>query len=297
MALPRAVAGNLANASDLNAAIDMLNGNRSDGLQFGSDIVGWGVNLSLNTLPVPAAPVITQGGAAGSTNYTYEVVAINANGDGVPSATTQTTTVAATLTGSNYNIITWTMVKGASGYRIIRTASAGVPASTGNITTIANGYGANQVTANQPTIGTMSINDTGLTATAYVASTTNPGGKGFGMSQLSALTSTGTSVTFSAIDQTFRHLLLMYTMRTDRAAQTFDDMAMQLNADAGANYQYMQPTSVNAVGTVTNSTAIVATNASTAAVATASYFSTGNIWIPNYTNTGFFKEIFWQGTS
>jgi hypothetical protein len=88
--------------------------------------------FNIGGLTVPNAPVITQSGTAGTTHYTYAVAAVNNNGGStLASATTTTTTGNATLTTSNFNIITWTNVPGASQYYIYRTASSGSPATTG----------------------------------------------------------------------------------------------------------------------------------------------------------------------
>jgi hypothetical protein len=88
----------------------------------------------------PSAPVITNVGTAGSTAYSYKVVAKNAKGSSAASAAGSTATGNATLTTSNYNTVTWTAVTGATaGYDVYRTASSGTPSSTGLIGSVAAG--------------------------------------------------------------------------------------------------------------------------------------------------------------
>jgi virginiamycin B lyase len=90
--------------------------------------------LSTTGLAVPSAPTVTPTGTTGSTNYSYAISALNANGGStLVSTATQTTTGNATLTGGNFNAITWTSVPGASSYNIYRTASSGTPSTTGLI--------------------------------------------------------------------------------------------------------------------------------------------------------------------
>jgi hypothetical protein len=92
---------------------------------------------------------ITQGGTAGTTNYTYGVVAL-LNGGFTKVTTNNTTTGAALLNATNYNIVGWTNLVGAQGYWIYRTVvgTGGSPSTTGFI-----GFAA---------AGATSFNDTGL---------------------------------------------------------------------------------------------------------------------------------------
>ncbi len=112
---------------------------------------------SLTTSPVvaPSAPAVTQGGTPATTNYTYAVVAKDALGGGsIASATTQTTTGAATLNGTNYNVITWSPIANAVSYDVYRTASAGTPATTGRI-------------GNVVATSALTFNDTGLAGNGF----------------------------------------------------------------------------------------------------------------------------------
>lgn len=109
--------------------------------------------ISATALTTPSAPTVTNQGAAGSTSYTYLITARTLSGETIQSSTTVTATGNATLTGSNFNRITWSAVTGAADYRVWRTASSGTPSSTGVIGTVLAS-------------ATLSLDDTGLTATA-----------------------------------------------------------------------------------------------------------------------------------
>lgn len=111
-------------------------------------------------LAAPGAPVITHGGTPGSTAYTYKVTAIDANGETEVSTGTATATGAATLNGTNTNIVTWTKVTGATGYKIYRTASSGSPSTTGLVGTVGD---------------VATFTDTGIAATDSPPSTNTTG--------------------------------------------------------------------------------------------------------------------------
>lgn len=92
---------------------------------------------NLKALAAPGAPTVIPFGASGSTAYTYRIVA--KAGDGTTTNAGAATSIAngnATLSGSNYNTLTWTPVTGAASYDVYRTASSGTPASTGKIATV-----------------------------------------------------------------------------------------------------------------------------------------------------------------
>jgi len=78
----------------------------------------------------PAAPTsVTQAGTPGSTTYYYFVSATNATGETRLGPGTVTTTSAATLNGTDYNVISWDAVSGATGYRVWRSSTATPPAA------------------------------------------------------------------------------------------------------------------------------------------------------------------------
>lgn len=95
----------------------------------------WFQNLLVPATPPKAAPVITQGGTPAAISYTYLVVAIFPDGSKSVGLPVTTALGAATLNGTNYNILTWPAVAGASSYDVYRTASGGSPATIGKIQT------------------------------------------------------------------------------------------------------------------------------------------------------------------
>lgn len=78
---------------------------------FGSTVV------PLVPLSSPENVAVTNFGTPGATTYTYHVTAYNSAGETIES-TVVTTTGNATLSGSNFNRITWDKVWGATGYKI-----------------------------------------------------------------------------------------------------------------------------------------------------------------------------------
>ena len=113
------------------------------------------------SLSTPGTPTITPQGTAGSTAYSYKVVARNATGTTDAGTAGSTSTGNATLDGTNYNRITWTAVTNATGYEIYRTASAGTPATTGWISSLG---------------AVTTLDDTGLTGDSTTAPTSNTTG-------------------------------------------------------------------------------------------------------------------------
>lgn len=81
----------------------------------------------------PAAPTVTPHGAAGTRTWQYYLVAVNSNGNSETGPIAATATGAAVLSSTNYNRLTWPAVPGATSYRVMRFASGGTPAATGQI--------------------------------------------------------------------------------------------------------------------------------------------------------------------
>lgn len=118
----------------------------------GYDFHQWGGGFRLQALATPTAPTITPQGTTGATTYTYYVVAVDRQGKRtVQSPVGTTTTGNATLTGVNFNRITWSEVTGAQTYEIIRTVGG---ATQGRIAT---------------GVTVFTFDDTGIAATAYAA--------------------------------------------------------------------------------------------------------------------------------
>lgn len=104
----------------------------------------------------PPAPVVTPQGTAGAATWTYKIVAVQLDGTNSAVGPAGSTTVGnVTLTGVNFNQLTWDLVSGADHYDIYRTVSGGTPATLGKIGT---------------TILTL-FNDTGLVGDATTAPT------------------------------------------------------------------------------------------------------------------------------
>jgi hypothetical protein len=124
----------------------------------------------------PATPVITNGGTAGVTSYSYKIAGFDGVvGTTAASSAGSTTTGNATLNGTNFNIITETTVVGEQ-YNVYRTVGGATQGLIGTFTA---------------TSTTSVFNDTGLTATGTTPSTNTTGGD--------LLASTSTSAQF--IDQ------------------------------------------------------------------------------------------------
>jgi len=92
---------------------------------------------NLQPLQPPAAaptPTVTPVGTTGAVAYSYALVNIGINGTYSAIGTAgSTSTGNATLTNANYNQITWTPTADSQGYIVVRTASAGSPATVGTI--------------------------------------------------------------------------------------------------------------------------------------------------------------------
>lgn len=83
-----------------------------------------GMRGSLGPLSAPTGLAVVVEGTTGSTTYRYVVTATNARGQTLGSQAASTSTGNATLTGSNYNALSWNAVDGASAYNVYR-GSAG----------------------------------------------------------------------------------------------------------------------------------------------------------------------------
>lgn len=104
---------------------------------------------------------MTPQGTAGASTWTYKLVAINATGTTEAGAASSTTTGNATLTGSNFNRLTWTAVTNATGYWVYRTAVATSPTTTGRIAVLG---------------AVTTFDDTGIAGDSATAPTTNSTG-------------------------------------------------------------------------------------------------------------------------
>lgn len=76
-------------------------------------------------LDPPNAPVVTHGGAVGQTTYGYRITATNEWGETIGSVQGTSTYGNATLSATNWNIVSWSYVQNATGYKVYRTAGPG----------------------------------------------------------------------------------------------------------------------------------------------------------------------------
>ena len=121
----------------------------------------------------PATPVITNGGTAGSTSYAYKISGFDGVvGTTAASSAGSTATGNATLSSTNFNIITETTVVGEQ-YNVYRTTGGSTQGLIGTFTSTAT---------------STVFNDTGLAATGTTPSTNTTGGD--------LLASTSTSAQF-----------------------------------------------------------------------------------------------------
>jgi len=121
--------------------------------------------LETLALTTPGSPVVSVQGTPGTTTISYKIVAKNNSGSSDASQAKTVTTAAATLTGVNFNRLTWQAVPGEeSGYDVYRTATNGVsPITTGLIASVATGIttyddvGAAGDSSIAPTVNTSGI--------------------------------------------------------------------------------------------------------------------------------------------
>jgi hypothetical protein len=69
-------------------------------------------------LGTPGVPTVTVVGAAGAVTYSYRITAITVQGETVAGTAGTTATGNATLSGANFNRVSWSAVSGATGYRV-----------------------------------------------------------------------------------------------------------------------------------------------------------------------------------
>jgi fibronectin-binding autotransporter adhesin len=151
-------------ANQLDASGNQINRNQG-GLSVGTMTATNSLTLQgsfqASQLPTPSAPTVTAVGTAGTTTYTYAISALDGSGETLPSSGTVISTANATLTGTNYNTISWTQVGGAVQYKVYRIASGGTPATTGLIGTV--------------TSNVFTFSDTGLAASSAAAASNSTG--------------------------------------------------------------------------------------------------------------------------
>lgn len=111
-----------------------------------------------STLPAPSIMSVSQGGTPGSTSYSYVVTALNGSGETVGSKQVTTALGNATLSGSNFNTITWSAITGATGYKVYgRVAGSLQVISTLGAVTTFNDTGTSLSGSGPPTVNTAAI--------------------------------------------------------------------------------------------------------------------------------------------
>ena len=110
----------------------------------------------------PLAPVMTHGGTTGTTTYGYKITAINGFGETTPSPEGTSPMGNAVLSGTNWNIVSWSAVEGASGYKVYRTTGGSVPTLVATVA--ATTLVVHDVGQGSPGIGPPGTNTTGQPA-------------------------------------------------------------------------------------------------------------------------------------
>jgi hypothetical protein len=115
-------------------------------------------------------------------------------------------------------------------------------------------------------------------------------GKDFDSIATTTLTTAASSITFSSIPSTYRHLQIRGIMRTDRAGQPKDQLRMTFNSDSSANYvaHYLNGDGTSAVSSANTGLTFINNN-SVPGATTPTVFGVVTIDILDYTNTAKYK--------
>ena len=100
------------------------NGSGSGNLTVKQNISLTGGNITVQKLAVPANITCVPQGTAGSSTYRFQITALNDNGETTASTVCETTTGNATLDTTNYVLLAWDPVGGATKYRVYGCAGA-----------------------------------------------------------------------------------------------------------------------------------------------------------------------------
>ncbi len=119
------------------------------------------------------------------------------------------------------------------------------------------------------------------------------------------LTEITDAITFSAIPQTHRHLVIIHEVAVFLVVGGFNIQEMRINGDAGANYDYFWQQFV-APATINFNDAAAAALMQVGSVpgrdagaAQQNYYTAGHIWIPNYSVSlgNVFQSVVWDNFS
>lgn len=104
----------------------------------------------------------------------------------------------------------------------------------------------------------------------------------------------------TGISQSFDHLLLKVSARSERASISRESVIFTLNGSTAASYSIAM---LRVLSNTANAAGVSGMNGFSgyqnipAADATSGTFGTMNIWIPNYSNTANYKQLVWQNAS
>jgi hypothetical protein len=107
------------------------------------------------------------------------------------------------------------------------------------------------------------------------------------------------SITTPALDQSYKHLMIMLSGLTSAFAATSDNVSMRLNNDASANYYFQGLTVVNSVVAASGTSAGTFMAVGACSGATAPVHSGGDsfVFIPGYSGTLLMKRVLAFGAS
>lgn len=149
------------NATPTNLSISNVNCAFPLSIQGEYDLTG---ELVMQPLATSPTPVVTHSGTAGVVTWTYKIVACTSNNYCSAGGTAASTSTGnATLTSSNFNIITIPPITGAAFYKVYRTAHGTTPSTNGLIATV---YPSQYS-------GSIFVNDTALAGDAATATAIN----------------------------------------------------------------------------------------------------------------------------
>lgn len=169
----------LLNVDTSNGVVQLNSSSTTTGVTVGGGV-------TIGALAAPSSVTVTPVGTAGSTTYTYKVFACDDTSCNYvgPGTSGSTATGNATLSGSNYNTISWNAVAGARQYVVYRTAGPSSPAWINTTaTTSLNDTGSGFVGFDPPTTvtsgsfnaagnatvgGTLNTNALSVTTTANI---------------------------------------------------------------------------------------------------------------------------------
>jgi len=151
------------------------NGSGTGNLTVKQNINLTGGNIAVQKLSAPANATCVPIGTAGSSTYRFQVTALNDNGETTASTLCETTTGNATLDTTNYVLLAWDPVSGATKYRVYGCAGAACTPTLDNDT---------EPHASSP-VTTYNVDDSLFSVTALPAANTTGGNLAIGRASAS----------------------------------------------------------------------------------------------------------------